>query len=201
MVEFYTLFFSTAILMFLAEIGDKTNILLISLISKHNNTKVVISGGIVGIIIVTIIGALIGAFASNLLPLWLVPLISGSIFLWLGLIEFIGKNDNEDIELEEEKQPLSKIKIFSRSLSLMFLAEFGDKSQIFVITSATLNDPIAVAFGAIFGMLIIFLIVGIIGVSVLSKVPEEKMNQIAAVLFIIAGIWILTDGIITLVNQ
>lgn len=181
--------------MFLAEIGDKTNILLLSLLSKYKHSKSVIGGGFSGIVIVTIIGAVIGSFLSSIHPDWIIPLLSGLVFLWLGISEFVGE---EEIKEEsgitvDDTNELSSMKIFLKSLSLIGLAEFGDKSQIFVISSSAIQDPVAVALGAIFGMLLIFLLVGLIGITLLSKVPEEKMHRLAAVLFIIAGIWILID--------
>ena len=199
MAEFLTILFTSFLLMSLAEIGDKTNLILISMIGKHKKPWTVFSGGMTGIVVVTVIGAILGAVISQVLPAWLVPIISGLVFLYLGISEFMGEEEEEE-EIANNDNDLSQFDIYKKAFLLIGLAEFGDKSQIFVISSAAINDPVAVAIGAILGMFFISLLATLLGNTLMRRVPEEKLNKIAAILFIVAGLWIIIDAIIDLVS-
>lgn len=190
MADFLTVFLSSTTIMLLAEFGDKTNLLEISLIGKYKKPKIVFLGGMVGITLVTIIGAALGGVISNLIPIWIIPILSGVVFIYLG-ISGLKVEDEEEVEIEKNNNKISSLKIFQKSLILIGIAEFGDKSQIFVITTAALENPIPVALGAITGMAIIFALAAIIGKTLITRLPEEKINKIAAILFIVAGFWIL----------
>ncbi|MCY3412578.1 MAG: TMEM165/GDT1 family protein [Candidatus Heimdallarchaeota archaeon] len=196
MDDFLGVLLSSTLLMALAEIGDKTNLILISLISRYKKPFAVFSGGIIGIIFITIIGAVLGSFLSTILPMWLVPLLSGMIFLYLGISSLL-EQDDDDVqpEIPESSQA------FKQALLLISFAEFGDKSQVFVISNSAINDPIAVAIGAILGMIIIFLLSGLLGATLLQKIPEKKLNGIASILFIIAGLWIIIDSIFAILSN
>lgn len=195
MADFLTVFFSTTIIMLLAEFGDKTNLLEISLIGKYKKPKTVFFGGMVGITLVTIIGAGLGEAISNLIPLWIISMISGLVFLYLGISGLRAEHEDK-VEFGNDNNILSSREIFQKSLILIGIAEFGDKSQIFVITTAALENPIPVALGAITGMAIIFALAAIIGKTLITRLPEEKINNIASYMFIIAGLWILGDTLL-----
>ena len=195
MADFLSVYLSTTTIMLLAEFGDKTNLLEISLIGKYKKPKLVFVGGLIGISLVTIIGALLGGVISNIIPFWIIPILSGLIFLYLGITGLKYKN-GETIEIENTVHKLSDTNILKKSILLIGAAEFGDKSQIFVITTAALENPIPVALGAITGMAIIFALAAILGKTLITKLPDEKLNKIAVILFIIAGLWILADTII-----
>lgn len=183
--------------MILAEIGDKTNLIALSLMSKSKKPYLVAFGGSVGITITSLIGVVIGYLLGNAIHLKIVPIISGIIFLILGFSEIKNK--------KEEDTHLSKIsidgltprpKVFGVSIFLVCIAEFGDKSQIFLITSSATNNPITVFFGAIFGMVIVMVISAFFGDQILLKLDENKLRKIAAILFIIAGIWLVVSGVL-----
>ena len=80
-----TLLFSTFITVFLAEMGDKTQLTTITLSSTTNKPLAVFIGSSIALILATILGALAGGSISNLIPAFLLKLLSGIVFLILGI--------------------------------------------------------------------------------------------------------------------
>tara|TARA_B100000965_G_scaffold405944_1_gene442064 strand:+ start:7152 stop:7448 length:297 start_codon:yes stop_codon:yes gene_type:complete len=80
-----TLLFSTFITVFLAEMGDKTQLTTITLSSSTNKPLAVFIGSSIALILATILGALAGGSIANLIPDFLLKLLSGIVFLVIGI--------------------------------------------------------------------------------------------------------------------
>ncbi|WP_269624834.1 TMEM165/GDT1 family protein [Prochlorococcus marinus] len=86
-----TLLFTTFVTVFLAEMGDKTQLTTISLSSTTNNPLAVFIGSSVALISATLLGALAGGSIANLIPAYLLKLLSGIVFLIIG-IKLLGQS-------------------------------------------------------------------------------------------------------------
>tara|TARA_Y100001968_G_scaffold329643_1_gene379446 strand:+ start:87 stop:383 length:297 start_codon:yes stop_codon:yes gene_type:complete len=80
-----TLVFTTFVTVFLAEMGDKTQLTTITLSSTTNKPLAVFFGSSLALILATIIGALAGDSIANLIPAFLLKLLSGIVFLIIGI--------------------------------------------------------------------------------------------------------------------
>ncbi len=80
-----TLLFTTFITIFLAEMGDKTQLTTITLSSTTNKPLAVFIGSSIALILATLLGALAGGSISNLIPAFLLKLLSGIGFLIIGI--------------------------------------------------------------------------------------------------------------------
>ena len=80
-----TLFFSTFVTIFLAEMGDKTQLTTITLSSTSNKPLAVFMGSSIALILATLLGALAGGSIANLIPNFLLKLLSGIVFLIIGI--------------------------------------------------------------------------------------------------------------------
>ena len=80
-----TLLFTTFVTVFLAEMGDKTQLTTITLSSTTNKPLAVFIGSSLALISATLLGALAGGSIANLIPAYLLKLISGIVFLILGI--------------------------------------------------------------------------------------------------------------------
>tara|TARA_B100001250_G_scaffold287895_1_gene249671 strand:- start:1017 stop:1310 length:294 start_codon:yes stop_codon:yes gene_type:complete len=81
-----TLLFTTFITVFLAEMGDKTQLTTITLSSSTNKPLAVFIGSSIALILATLLGALAGGSIANLIPAFLLKLLSGIVFLIIGII-------------------------------------------------------------------------------------------------------------------
>ena len=80
-----TLLVTTFITVFLAEMGDKTQLTTITLSSTTNKPLAVFIGSSIALILATLLGTLAGGSIANLVPAFLLKLISGLVFLIIGI--------------------------------------------------------------------------------------------------------------------
>ena len=80
-----TLLFTTFVTVFLAEMGDKTQLTTITLSSTTNKPLAVFIGSSIALILATLLGALAGGSIANLIPEYMLKLLSGIVFLIIGL--------------------------------------------------------------------------------------------------------------------
>ena len=80
-----TLLFTTFVTVFLAEMGDKTQLTTITLSSTTNKPIAVFIGSSIALILATLLGALAGGSIANLIPEFLLKLLSGIVFLIIGI--------------------------------------------------------------------------------------------------------------------
>ena len=80
-----TLLLSTFFTVFLAEMGDKTQLTTITLSSTTNKPLAVFIGSSLALISATLLGALAGGSIANLIPAFLLKLLSGIVFLIIGI--------------------------------------------------------------------------------------------------------------------
>ena len=89
-----TLLFTTFVTVFLAEMGDKTQLTTITLSSTTNKPVAVFIGSSIALILATLLGALAGGSIANLIPAFLLKLLSGIVFLIIGF-NLLAKGKNE----------------------------------------------------------------------------------------------------------
>ena len=80
-----TLLFTTFVTVFLAEMGDKTQLTTITLSSTTNKPLAVFLGSSLALILATLLGALAGGSIANLIPAFLLKLLSGLVFVIIGI--------------------------------------------------------------------------------------------------------------------
>ena len=80
-----TLIFTTFVTVFLAEMGDKTQLTTITLSSTTNKPLAVFIGSSLALILATLLGALAGGSISNLIPAFTLKVLSGIVFFILGI--------------------------------------------------------------------------------------------------------------------
>ena len=89
-----TLLLTTFFTVFLAEMGDKTQLTAITLSSTTNKPLAVFIGSSIALILATLLGALAGGSIANLIPAFILKLISGIVFLIIGL-QLLGQSKKE----------------------------------------------------------------------------------------------------------
>ncbi len=80
-----TLLFTTFFTIFLAEMGDKTQLTTITLSSTTNKPLAVFIGSSIALILATLLGALAGGSIANLIPAFFLKMLSGIVFLIIGI--------------------------------------------------------------------------------------------------------------------
>lgn len=171
-----------------AELGDKTQLMTISLASKFGG-KPVFFGTLLGMGVITVIGVLIGTTLYSFFPLLYVKVAAGLIFIIFGIYSFY----KEERGLEKD---VKKDEVFHKSFFLSLIAELGDKTQLAVIAlSARYGNPFFVLIGALAGLALIIAAGVLLGTTISKFVEREKIDFGAAVMFVVIGILFVIEAL------
>jgi len=167
---------ATFIAVLLAEIGDKTQIMTLALAARNRTILPVFVGSVLGEVSANSIGVVIGTFLGIAIPLDIVSLIAGAVFIIFGILNIVKKEE------EEEKVPQAKTKsMLLSAFYLIFLAEMGDKTQILTLgLSAQYQNPITVLIGLSLAFMTISSVGALLGERA-SKILPMKWIKIASV--------------------
>ncbi len=175
------LFFSTLIVA-VAEIGDKTQLLAFVLATRFKR-PLPIALGILG-------ATLANHFLAGALGAWLAGLLAPDALRWIVAASFFAfalwalKPD----KLEEAPR-VAASGVFLATLIAFFLVEMGDKTQLATIALAARYDALAlVVAGTTLGMMAANLPVLWAGDAIASRVNMKYVRWVAAGLFVLLGV-------------
>jgi putative Ca2+/H+ antiporter (TMEM165/GDT1 family) len=179
-----TVFFSAFLLLFLAELGDKTQLATMMLAHRYP-VKPVIAGAFLAFGLLNALAVLVGKSLFRFVPQEMVLIAAGGLFL-----VFAYRSWREALE-EEAVQDIKseRSSAFMASFSLIFLAELGDKTQLAIIAlSAGTGDAWAVFVGGTLALWSVTLLGALLGSTLLRRFPKKWMHRTAAVLFLLFGL-------------
>jgi putative Ca2+/H+ antiporter (TMEM165/GDT1 family) len=170
---------------FLAELGDKTQLCTLMLSSRFSALSVFL-GAMAAFFLVDGVSALLGGEILSLLPSNIISLIAGIIFIVFGLISLVRRRSVEETSLFDIKVS------FFRAFSLTALMELGDKTQIAsILLAAQFGDPVIVLAGVMLAFSLLTGISVVLGYKVLRLLPRKYLNVAVSLAFIIVGLLIL----------
>jgi Ca2+/H+ antiporter, TMEM165/GDT1 family len=86
----YGVFVLTAVTFFLAEMGDKTQVIAFALAAKYNDLIAVVAGTTLGMMVVNIPTVLYAERATKWVPLKVVRVLAAAIYAALGVLTLLG---------------------------------------------------------------------------------------------------------------
>lgn len=180
---------SSTLIVALAEMGDKTQLLALLLAARFKKPVPIILAILAATLINHGISALLGQWITEVInPLWLVwGLAVGFIAMaaWMLIPDELG-DESESI------QKWQKYGVFGATFILFFLAEIGDKTQIATVALAAKYDSVVlVTIGTTVGMLIANVPAVLIGDRFASRLPIALIHKIGAAIFLVLGIMTL----------
>lgn len=192
-MSWYIPFVAAFVIIFLAELGDKTQLVTISFASKYPQHPV-FWGVFLGMSMVTVLGVLIGTILFEYIPIFYIKVLSGGIFIIFGIWTLKEFRENE--EDADEIKDIEKKKVFSTTFILISIAEFGDKTQFMVIAlSAQYGAPILVFLGAILAFALIVGIGVFVGKKLSEKVKIKYIELGSGILFIVIGVLFIIEAL------
>jgi putative Ca2+/H+ antiporter (TMEM165/GDT1 family) len=87
----WKVFFTTFGVMLLAELGDKTQLTILSLSSRFRSPWTVFFGAALAMVLATGLGVAVGSFLPSLIGEKAVRYVSGSLFIIFGALVLAGK--------------------------------------------------------------------------------------------------------------
>lgn len=176
---------------FIAEMGDKTQLVAMSLATRYRALTVIL-----GITVATAVVHLGSVFIAEVLgasiPTDWLTLAAGVAFLIFGAWTLRG---DEMTDKDEERAASRRIRSGFMTVFVVFLvAELGDKTMLATIAVGTQYHWLPVWIGSTVGMVAADAIAIAIGAVLGKKLPERAIQIGAAVLFFVAGAAMLAQG-------
>ncbi|SDK76086.1 TMEM165/GDT1 family protein [Natronincola ferrireducens] len=174
---------------FLAEMGDKTQILAMTFATKYPAKKVLL-GVLFGSLANHALAVFIGFYLSKTISLTLIQLIAGCSFIIFGLWGLV-----EDTE-EENKKSTNKYGPILTVATAFFIGELGDKTQLTTIALASqATYPHFILIGTVLGMVLTSGIGIWIGSKIGKNIPEIAIKLASSGVFLLFGIMKLWETI------
>ncbi|MHA1820513.1 MAG: TMEM165/GDT1 family protein [Promethearchaeota archaeon] len=192
-------------LVFIAEIGDKTQLIILTLAMKGYSSKSLSFGAILGFGIIVFLGGLISILLSKFIKIIILNLVSGIFFIIVGLLQIVallkkskgretnsknsGKINGAQNEMVEKSRNAAIMGFFS-----IITMEMGDKTQIMtIVLASTSSSVIGTLLGSWLALSSLALIGAFSGVWLTKRISKNKIDWIGACLFLGIGILILID--------
>lgn len=178
---------ATFLLIALAEFGDKSQLVCMTLAARHRGLPVVL-GAIAAFAVLNLLAVLFGAAVAAWLPEWVVTLAVALLFAVFGISALRYREEDDDEEVEEKPGH----GIFATTFLLIFLAEFGDKTQIAVAGMGSTTDTAPVWLGATLALSCTSILGVLAGRKFLHKLPLVWIHRISGLFFLALAAYALS---------
>jgi len=175
------------VLVFVVELPDKTMIATLVLSNRYRPLPVLVG---VGAAFAVQMGIAVGiGGALSLLPRPLTLGVVAALFL-VGAVLLVRESlADEDESPNETPAASTAVRIAAISFGVLFLAEFGDGSQLATAAmSARYGAPLSVFLGAWLGEMAVCTIAAVAGRALLKIVPVHWVQRVAAAVFTLFAI-------------
>ncbi|KAF0219175.1 MAG: hypothetical protein FD174_2261 [Geobacteraceae bacterium] len=187
-------FITTFGIIFLAELGDKTQLTAMALATKYPWKKIFI-GLACAFALLNLGAVLVGKVLFSVLPIFWIKMVSGGLFLFFGVTTLRTKGyDDEEEEAEERR--FSVRGPVATSFLMILLAELGDKTQLVTASLAAQHDsPLAVFAGSTLALWSVSLVGIFLGRQLTRFIPLSYIHKGAGCLFLLFGAVILYQAL------
>jgi putative Ca2+/H+ antiporter (TMEM165/GDT1 family) len=175
---------------FLAELGDKSQLLALALASRYRAWPV-LAGISVATALVHALSVIVGASVAERLPTDAINVIAGLAFVGFAAWTLQGDALTDNDEARALRAGRSA---FMAAGVAFFIAEIGDKTMLATITLATRYEVIGTWAGSTLGMLVADAIAIVIGAQSGRRLPERTVRYVAAGLFVLFGVLLIIEA-------
>lgn len=181
-MPFMSIFFISFGLIFTAELGDKTQLMVLTLALRYGG-RPVLAGAFFAFALLSGSAAAVGKGVGALLDQDLITRISAWVFIAFGVYLLFKKKEEEGEEVKTSAKAG-----FAAAFGMIAISEMGDKTQIGTLLLSVKYQ----SFGAVFlGSLAALFCATLLGVLVAGRlhkyIPVRYISPISGVLFILLG--------------
>nr|WP_167359788.1 TMEM165/GDT1 family protein [Pseudomonas flavescens] len=177
--------FVPTLIVALAEIGDKTQLLALLLAARFRRPWPIIWGMVVATLANHLVAGAVGNWVAGLLSPALLSWILAASFIIVALWTLIPDKLDDD-----ESSNLKRYGPFLTTLIAFFLAEMGDKTQVAtVMLAAQYPHFIMVVIGTTLGMLLANVPVVLAGNFAADRLPLTLIRRLAATAFLALALY------------
>lgn len=178
-VEIFIPVIKAFVLIFVAEFGDKSQLVCMTLASRYRAWPVLL-GAILAFSFLNLLGVTVGVAVAQWLPEWMLLLLVCVLFGLFGLQALFSEDEESDVGPAK----VGKHLIISVVI-LLFLAELGDKTQLAIAGLAGIEPPLGVWIGGTLALVLTSALGVWAGRAILSKFPVRYVHRGSGVMFMV----------------
>jgi Ca2+/H+ antiporter, TMEM165/GDT1 family len=177
-------------LVFIAELGDKTQLVALGFGARHRLAPV-ITGVVIAYMATHLLSVVVGGLLGATLPTRAIGLGGGVLFLGFAAWT-LWKDDEDD---DEEGAATGDGSIVLSVATAMVVAELGDKTMLATATLAAQGNPVLVWIGATVGIILAGTLGVLLGRVFGARLPERATRIGSAVLFAVFGLVLIVTNL------
>lgn len=190
-----TLFLQVLGMVFIAEMGDKTQFLMIAMASKYR-IRDILPGVGAAICVLNILAISVGTLLGGVLPTTAINLVAGMAFLYFAFASVCGGGDGEHSVGKKGGCPVFTV------FGTFFLAELGDKTQLTALAMAAASSSggvspekiLSIFLGASAALFAADLLGLVVGYFLGKTLPSSVFAWISFAIFAVFGCVRLLSG-------
>ncbi len=179
-IESLSISASSFALIALAEIGDKSQLVCMTLAARHRHWPVLL-GAASAFLALNTLAVVFGAGVAAWVPERVTAVIVALLFGAFGIHALRSQGDEGSEEVAEKPEH----GIFFTTLLLILVAEFGDKTQIAVAGLAGSMAPFPVWIGATTALFMVSALGVWAGRTILQRLPLHWLHRVSGCVFLI----------------
>jgi putative Ca2+/H+ antiporter (TMEM165/GDT1 family) len=186
-------------IVFLAELGDKTQLVALGFGARYRLGPV-LAGVALGYAACNVVSVVVGGLLGAALPTRAIGIGGGILFLAFAAWTWFGPEDgddaDDDVPADDQAAPRRSTPAVIGSVAVaMFVAELGDKTMIATATLAAQGNPALVWVGATVGIFLAGAVGVVVGRSAGARLPEHLIKAGSAILFALFGIALIATNL------
>lgn len=192
------LFWKILLTEFIAEMGDKTQLMLMAMTSRFKLRDIIL-GTAAAVLVLNGLAVLAGGLVSELVPEWIIKLVAALAFLYFSWSSLKGDEEEKEENVSAKKGRFAALSVFGT----FFVAELGDKTQLTAITFAAdagMKNAVVVWLACSVGLFAADILGMLLGILLKNKMPEGFLNTLAFVIFAVFGVITLREGLAMLLT-
>lgn len=182
-----SVFLSTFALIFVAELGDKTQLTAMALALRYPWKRIFI-GIAVAFVVLNLAAVAVGKVLFLLLPRFWVSLVAALLFLYFGVATLRNACADED----DDAPPPTAASAIRTAFIMIFMAELGDKTQLVTASQAAVHSGSQVGMAQVFAASTLALwLVSLLGIfagkQLVRYIPVCWIHRAAGGMFLLFG--------------
>jgi putative Ca2+/H+ antiporter (TMEM165/GDT1 family) len=176
---------------FVAELGDKSQLMALTFATRHRAWPV-IAGITIATSVVHLVSVAVGYGLGTALPTGWISLAAAVAFLVFGAWTLRGDALSDD---EQSRAARTGGSVVLAVTVAFFLAELGDKTMLATVTLATQYGWAGTWIGSTVGMVVADALAIVVGRQLGRRLPERVIAVGAAMLFFVFGLWLGVEAV------
>jgi putative Ca2+/H+ antiporter (TMEM165/GDT1 family) len=180
---------------FIAEFGDKSQLLILAFATRYPWRPIVV-GLVLAAAVIQGISVLLGAAVGAILPDNLIGIVAGLAFLGVAAWTLLAPEDDDEARTADRAPSRAGIALVATVALTFVIAELGDKTMLATFALAASQGALPTWIGSTIGEVAANLVAVVIGRQVGARLSARVIRIGSAALFAIAGVLVLASAVL-----